>query len=258
MSLHNTDFFFHTAFFSLGYWSPASPLQDLSPPSVCYLLFITFQLLLPSHCKTCLHTIIFLFSNVWKRACPAATSGHGCWESRLHIFAPRTYLVLSLWWNGSLHLKWLHTFCFGLFGVFLYEKKIGFNRILWLTRIKYYISSKRPVTKQLLFSGTFYNLHVSFKNLTLTSYFICEIMYLSTTSCKICKPILSIFSFMWRQIGWKMNLIYCPQCLKQFGRNNLFFSNLMYEMKGDFEKCSAYKWKQQFFCFSFNVDWRDS
>lgn len=38
-----TQIFFIAVFFSSGHWSPASPLRDLSPPSVSHLLFITFS-----------------------------------------------------------------------------------------------------------------------------------------------------------------------------------------------------------------------
>lgn len=36
-------FFFIAVFFSSGHWSAASPLRDLSPPSVSHLLFITLS-----------------------------------------------------------------------------------------------------------------------------------------------------------------------------------------------------------------------
>lgn len=38
-----TQIFFIAVFFSSGHWSPASPLRDLSPPSVSHLLFITLS-----------------------------------------------------------------------------------------------------------------------------------------------------------------------------------------------------------------------
>lgn len=99
VSLHNTDFFHRCLFL---FWalicsvSSARPFPTLSLPSIIH----NPQLFLPSHGATYLQMIIFLFWNVWKRACPAATLGCGCRESIFHIFAHQTaYLVMWLWWK---------------------------------------------------------------------------------------------------------------------------------------------------------------
>lgn len=93
-----TQIFFHRCLFL--FWalicgfSSARPFPTLSLPSIIH----NPQLFLPSHGATYLQMIIFLFWNVWKRACPAATLGCGCRESIFHIFAHQTaYLVMWLW-----------------------------------------------------------------------------------------------------------------------------------------------------------------
>lgn len=104
VSLHNTDFFHRCLFLFWALISCVSfvrPFTTLRVPSIIHNL----QLLPQSHSATYLQTIIFLFWNVWKRGCPAATSGYGCWESRFHIFAQRTYLVLWLWENKATTFK---------------------------------------------------------------------------------------------------------------------------------------------------------
>lgn len=97
-SLHNTDFFFHCCLFL--FWalissvSSARPFPTLSLPSIIH----NPQLFLPSHSTTYLRMIIFLFWNVWKRCCPAATTGCGCRGRRFDIFAYQAaYFVLWLW-----------------------------------------------------------------------------------------------------------------------------------------------------------------
>lgn len=108
-------FFFHRCLFF--FWalisrvSFARPFPTLGLPSIIHNL----QLLPLSHSATYLQTIIFLFWNVWKRACPAATSWYGCWESRFHIFAQNIFSCLTLikQRNRSQLLKWFYKFCSG-------------------------------------------------------------------------------------------------------------------------------------------------